>query len=341
MTGDHFFEDAPYIGWWQYIQDKTIAKQRPPSLLPVSKKMPQKLVRSPCGTYPSRMKSELSPLYCKFLQMHFFPDSHTHSLVIPEKHMEECLRNGVWIGAEVRDTRGSLVGIAVSKYIGNEPTIHSPMGIIDYLCVHPLWRKKGIPNILLRAVYTFSAQQTPSRLIQFFQKEGIPATIPPLHVTSYYTRSPRKYTSAVPIRKILPEKYATLLPYIQNTMNSQKTLICRPSENMTFSEIQVYESKVGVGILLHPSHEINKTTMRPCATILGWYATTHHILPTLSYELEAILDSIHQYGHYYAPSFYPMLDCMGWGYVGIISTHAFHYDPGSLHPSHMISLCTG
>jgi len=340
MANAHFFEDAPCFGWWQYIQDSILSTQRSPQLLPNSEKMPQKVIRSPCGTFPSRMKPEKSHEYTQFLERHFYPESHTHSLQLPEKHVSAYLSSQHWIGAEVRDTRGTLVGIAVSKSMGNEPTLKAPMGMIDYLCVHPMWRKKGITNVLLRAVYTFSSQQTPSRSIQFFQKEGLPATIPPISMTRYYTRSPRKYTSQIPIDRIPFEKYSVVVPYIQDTMKDHAIKLFPPTWPIKTSEIQIYETKTGAGILLHPTYEINKTTNRLCATILGWYVRVPNILPMLSYELEGLLDSIPGFGHYYAPSFYPRLDCMGWSYAGIISTHAFHYDPGNPKPSHIISLCT-
>lgn len=340
MANAHFFEDAPCFGWWQYIQDSIISAPRPPKLLPQSETMPQKLIRSPCGTFPTRMNPEKGEEYGKFLAQYFFPTSHTHSLQIPPVHIQTQLRNQSWIGAEVRDTRGSLVGIVVSKYIGKEPKLHIPIGMIDYLCVHPAWRKKGITNILLRAVYTFSAQQRPPRLIQYFQKEGMPATNPPLFMTRYYMRAPRKYTAQVPLQKIPLENYPTIVPYIQDTMKSHNVQVCIPQWPLKSSEIEIYETKTGAGILLYPTYEINKTTNRSCATIMGWYARVPNVLPTISYELEAILDSISVYGHYYAPTFYPQLDCMGWSYAGIISTHAFHYDPGNPGPSHIVSLCT-
>lgn len=341
MANTHFFEDAPCYGWWQYIQDSILSTPRSPQILPNSDKMPQKLIRSPCGTFPSRMKPECSREYSTFLERHFYPGSHPYILQLPEKHIYEYLSNEYWIGAEVRDTRGTLLGLAVSKYMGNEPKLKESIGMIDYLCIHPTWRKKGITNVLLRAVYTFSSQQMPPRRIQYFQKEGIPATIPPLSMIRYYTRSPRKYTSQVPIRRILFEKYPTVLPYIQSTMKDHQIKIYPPRWPIKSSEIQIYEAMTGAGILLHPTYEINKTTNRSCATIVGWYVNTPDILPMLSYELEALLDSIPGFGHYYTPSFYPRLDCMGWTYAGIISTHAFHYDPGNPKPSHILSLCTG
>ena len=340
MANAHFFEDAPCFGWWQYIQDSIFAAPRPPQMLPNSEKMHQKLIRSPCGTFPIRMKPEKSKEYATFLERYFFPESHTHILQIPESYIQTHLTNQTWIGAEVRDTRGALVGIAVSKYMGKEPHLQAPIGMIDHLCVHPGWRKKGVTNILLRAVYTFSAQQRPQRLIQYFQKEGVPASNPPLFTTRYYTRMPRKYTAQVPLQKVPFENYHIIYPHIQNTMKDMKIQLCVPQWPLETSEIEIYEAKTGAGILLYPTHEINKTTKRTCATVVGWYARVPNILPMLSYELEAILDSVSIYGHYYTPSFYPRLDCMGWTYAGIISMHAFHYDPGNPSPSHVVSLCT-
>lgn len=338
----HFFQDAPCVSWWEYIRRQLpYATSTPPRLLPDSPTMSQSISeRSPAGTIPQRMTPDHVQTYIQFLHSYFFPEDHLYSLQLPAQLLSSMLQNNQWIGAEIRDTRNTLIGMVVSKYMGEEPTLHKPMGMIDYLCVHPRWRKKGITNSLLRAVYAFCA---PQRKIQLFQKEGLPASIPPLNITSYYTRNKRKYTTPIYVKRVQQPPSNNVL---QHTMKEYASLICRPSNPQNVaniqSEIEIYETtptqpnQPVSGLLLYPTHEINKNTQKASAVIVGWYTTKQ--ASTLSYDLEAILDSLPQYNHYFAPSYFPRHDWLGWSASGYISTHAFHYDPGVPFSQHVVSL---
>jgi hypothetical protein len=340
-SNTHFFQDAPCISWLDYIRRQLpYATTHPPALLPDSPTMSPdqtKLQRSALGTLPRRMKAEHVKTYIQFLRTHFFPEDHAYSLQLPEQLFASMLKSGQWIGAEIRDTRNTLIGIVVSKYMGEEPTLRKSMGMIDYLCVHPQWRKKGITNSLLRAVYAFCA---PQRKIQLFQKEGLPASIPPLSITCYYTRNKRKYTQPIYVKRVQEPPSNNI---IYQTMKEYASLLCRPQSQQTISEIEIYETlptqsnQTISGLLLYPTHEINKSTQQASAVIVGWYSYSPSP-STLSYDLEAILDSLAHYNHYFAPSYFPRHEWLGWSASGYISTHAFHYDPGIPVSQHLVSL---
>ena len=90
----------------------------------------------------------------------------------------------IWIVA--KDVKGTVRG-CVSSFAVNSPYPNSPKstlwGIVDWYCVHPLWRSKGLGSTLLEMLdlITFNMD----RKAHVFLKEGVPLPFP--HVPIYST----------------------------------------------------------------------------------------------------------------------------------------------------------
>ena len=92
-------------------------------------------------------------------------------------------------------------------------------GIVDWFCVHPLWRSKGVGRALLEALdySTF----TMGRKAHVFLKEGYPLPLPhiPVYVTRLYCRR-----AGNPAVKVIP-KADWIYPYMTKETSTGLPLI--------------------------------------------------------------------------------------------------------------------
>jgi GNAT superfamily N-acetyltransferase len=106
----------------------------------------------------------------------------------PEWIRSTCLdSHAIWIVA--KDSRGTIRG-CVSSFISEGPYPNSisgcnkiSWGIVDWFCVHPLWRSKGIGSSLLETLDLITYRI--GRKAHIFLKEGIPLPLP--HIPIYFT----------------------------------------------------------------------------------------------------------------------------------------------------------
>jgi len=93
----------------------------------------------------------------------------------------------IWIVA--KDVKGTVRG-CVSSFAVNSPYPNSPKstlwGIVDWYCVHPLWRSKGLGSTLLEMLdlITFNMD----RKAHVFLKEGVPLPFPHVPVFSTWLK---------------------------------------------------------------------------------------------------------------------------------------------------------
>jgi GNAT superfamily N-acetyltransferase len=97
-------------------------------------------------------------------------------------------KEAIWIVA--KDTGGTVRGCVSSfRIVGPYPNSltgcgkPNPWGIVDWYCVHPLWRNKGIGSALLETLDFITYQI--GRKAHIFLKEGIPLPLP--HVPIFTT----------------------------------------------------------------------------------------------------------------------------------------------------------
>lgn len=117
------------------------------------------------------------------------PSSKTKANLTPAWIRSTYLDNhAIWIVA--KDIKGTIRG-CVSSFIIKSPYPNSiagcgkphPWGVVDWYCVHPLWRSKGLGSALLETLDLVTYRI--GRKAHVFLKEGIPLPLP--HVPVYST----------------------------------------------------------------------------------------------------------------------------------------------------------
>jgi GNAT superfamily N-acetyltransferase len=114
----------------------------------------------------------------------FETSSKSKAQTSPEWIRSTLDTNAIWIVA--KDSKGTVRG-CVSSFISEEPypsTFSSnSWGIVDWFCVHPLWRSKGLGSALLDMLDFIT--YTIGRKAHIFLKEGTPLPLP--HIPIYCT----------------------------------------------------------------------------------------------------------------------------------------------------------
>lgn len=110
------------------------------------------------------------------------PQSKTRAQTTAEWIRSTLDNKAIWIVA--RDSRNTIRG-CVSSFLSESPYPSSPfeMGIVDWFCVHPLWRSKGLGSALLETLDLITYRI--GRKAHIFLKEGAPLPLP--HIPIYFT----------------------------------------------------------------------------------------------------------------------------------------------------------
>ncbi len=146
-----------------------------------------------------------------FLRKHFNPFSGSRMTLTKERIKRGFLLDD-WVGVGVKTLDGLLVGSCVSKPLGalkfpNE--IIQQGGLIDYLCVHQEYRRKGLTNAMIRELGRYILPK--ERLVHFFLKEGFPLLkLPPVWYSHYIAR--RRVSSRMNIEHLGKENIALRVP---------------------------------------------------------------------------------------------------------------------------------
>ena len=159
--------------------------------IPIDKDIPDimKTLKSSC--FMSVAKLQDIPGIVKLLNEWFEQsDSKTQTAVTPEWIRRTFLDNAaIWIVA--KDRLGTIRG-CISSFQCKAPYLNSldsgcsrfyPWGIVDWFCVNPLWRSKGVGSALLETL-DFITQKL-GRKAHVFLKEGFPLPLP--HTPIYTT----------------------------------------------------------------------------------------------------------------------------------------------------------
>lgn len=100
--------------------------------------------------------------------------------------LESFIHNAIWV--IVKDRGGTIRGCVCSTqcdppYPNSTEVSEQGWGIVDWFCVHPLWRSKGLGSALLETLDYVTHQR--GRRCHVFLKEGLPLPLP--HVPVYAT----------------------------------------------------------------------------------------------------------------------------------------------------------
>lgn len=317
-----FFNDAPMFTWLDYIamQYNPFQDFKTPSILPESPTMSS--LNLPKTQY--RLSSTMFQ-YCQqyqtFLEKYFRSSHHDFRLYIPASIISQNIKSGLWKGVELRNKENNIIGLVFSKYMGCEPSTKIHSGMIDYLCIHPSYRKQGLVNILLRALYVFCA---PKYKVHFFRKEGFPLAYPPIQSTYFLCRKKRNFAPHASIQKV---SYSQSLQTIfQNTLGKD-ALYFQDNQSPSSLEIYKYNQDNPIYLALIPTYELSPQN-ESCCELLVWGCEKPCSSIALSYGIEAIIDQL-PYDIFFAPQHIPHQEFLGWKPQGTIGLYGFHFHPGS------------
>jgi len=326
MADGHFFQDAPSVGWidWSLRLIPWISVEKEPSILRASESFLKSLIAiRPISTNPNFANE-----YSLFLQTHFYNTSHPVKLSIPPHIFKTHLESKALLGVELRDGK-QLIGIVFCWKAGilcGEPT-----GLITWLCVHPLWLRRGVTNRLLRAMWKL-AQPMPSF---WFRNDGwLKSPLPPVMTETRIVRSKRgQQTILVPFKT--SSYNIQHIPFNKNMQNifkkkDQKSIVLsldKPPLLETWRYI--VNQYTTLYVFLQPTFEQERFSNEDWCEVVAWHIETSK--STSDFEIaqytEAIWNAI-QYTWIDAPKSMPHIENL-WHLGGQSSWSVVGLDPGS------------
>jgi len=147
----------------------------------------------------------------------FFEDKSSKSMasVTPEWIRSTYIDNqAIWIVA--RDPGGTIRG-CVSSFRCESPYPNAisgcgktyPWGMVDWFCVHPLWRSKGVGSALLETLDLITYKL--GRKAHIFLKEGLPLPYP--HIPIYVTLLKCRKAGSSEVKQMKDDTGLTVYPY--------------------------------------------------------------------------------------------------------------------------------
>jgi N-acetylglutamate synthase-like GNAT family acetyltransferase len=106
--------------------------------------------------------------------------------IVPLLHIRNMVSKGIWtVLVIVRE--GNVIGSLVRRWIKGlhmEQVTWQKAGVIDYFCIHPAYRNKGIGRTLLSCIQNITERPIPPHLMLL---EGFQLSIPPVSADLYWS----------------------------------------------------------------------------------------------------------------------------------------------------------
>jgi len=170
-------------GWFNTLSQ--MWSGAPPRLLETVKTMHANAL--PPGITLKRAQAGDLPAIIEFWGRYFSITKSCKSAV-PLSHLRKMVLEGKWEILILISGGGDVLGSVVRrKLVG----LHirearwAEAACIDYYCIHPGWRKKGLGRILLNAIHNTGASPMPPQLIFW---EGLRPSVPPLVAGCFFAR---------------------------------------------------------------------------------------------------------------------------------------------------------
>jgi hypothetical protein len=132
----------------------------------------------------------------------YFSVSKSCRCVLPASFISECIQDNSWeVYLVIRNSNQELVGTGVRKWLQNvhiKETFWQQAAIIDYFCVHPAYRKKGVGRWILSTLHNSAPNPLPPHFILW---EGVQLKIPPIASGLYYSKK-RQVKKVISCEKI-------------------------------------------------------------------------------------------------------------------------------------------
>jgi hypothetical protein len=176
-----FFDSAPILSWSSWLRRKCLPflSVQPTIVKPQSSTLPP----SPTGVPYARCISACAAEYSAFLEAHYCPSNQAARLKLSTEFLVGQFQAGVLTGIEVRTSSKELVGLVFSRLLGHIES--EPTRLITWFCIAPQWRKRGLADYMLFAIYEASRPTN----IFWFRNDGLAKSIiPPVWTRQQITR---------------------------------------------------------------------------------------------------------------------------------------------------------
>lgn len=144
-------------------------------------------VKAPPGCTVIHAREEHIPLILEFWGRYFSISSVCKSAVSPA-YLTGRMRTKTWQIVIALNSQGELIGTVIRRHIRNlhvQSAKWAEAGIIDYFCVHPAWRSRGVGRTLLDTIHNNSTFPLAPQLIFW---EGWRISLPPLSIGCFLKR---------------------------------------------------------------------------------------------------------------------------------------------------------
>jgi hypothetical protein len=316
-----------------------------PGLLLADTTFPQQ-PPSPSGRPPVPTNPAFAQEYSTFLSNWFYDPTHSVTLAIPPVLFQQMLGTSLQ-GIELRTPQNALVGVVFCWRLGE--LCGKPTGLITWLCVHPTWRKRGVSNVLLRAMWRH-AQPCPSF---WFRNDGwLQSSLPPIHTEPRIVRKCRGQQGYT-LKKIAAQTLLTTLK--TSWLQRNPTGLVLDSANQIPPLLEAWQlshhQKPMITLFLQPTFEVQRPKeavksvelqvfqrqmYQPWCEVIAWLP--HSTLSPFSEQMyiEAICDGL-PYTWIDAPSTMPHIDSL-WLQGGRSTWSAVGFDPGTPFQRSVLSL---
>lgn len=330
-----FWTSQPIITYMSYIQS-AFCQYSPPQVLNriALKKEP---IRIPGVTYKRAIMKNAAQ-YSKFLETYFYINQKDIRLVLPEKIISDGLSvGGGWCGIEACDIDSRIIGIIFSlpiQYLYSSQFSKEPLidcGMVDYFCVAPAWRSKGIASGLLDRFFNLNYKL--GRLPHIFASEGniLFHKIPPFIKGQYIWRE--KQVDAVIFENLqITRNKPVHIGDIWSSIRENTFIAYNPktaAENLI--QIKYTGRNVLIHMVLKPTYEM-KGTKRVGEIIAYWGYCTN-----LEKLYDSILDSIPDFDIFLATSSFPQRHV--WNNGSAFAYYPFHFHPGVFDSKTFLYVC--
>jgi len=175
-----FWSDNPYIPTWTQVIDNWWSN-KPPKCIELYNR--PKITHQVPGCYISLSKTSIG--ISEFWSRWYSTKSRC---VVPDHKIQENVLKGDWeLWIAVRRD-GELIGTVVRRWITGFKIKNAKWpraAVIDYFCIHPAWRKKGVGRLLLGTMHNATPEPFPPHMILW--EDTMQIKIPPISAGIYWS----------------------------------------------------------------------------------------------------------------------------------------------------------
>lgn len=168
------------------------------------------VVEKPSSKIAEIAKPRDAPGIAKLLNQWFEVNPKCSTAVTVTWVLESFIKDTIWI--IIKDRGGTIRGCVSSvKCEAPYPSALdvSNWGTVDWFCVHPLWRSKGLGSALLETLDYVTYER--GRRCHVFLKEGMPLPLPHVPVYAAFLRCRRAGNTSI---VVMPSSEKGVYPYM-------------------------------------------------------------------------------------------------------------------------------